>query len=332
MRQDKNVSLRSSPASIGEPIDSVPNPFVTRWIERALASDPPHARSLVVTVWGDALAPHGGIIWLAGLIRLMAPFGMNERLVRTSVFRLVRDGWLAAQSHGRRSRYRLTREGARRFEQAHHRIYAMPNPEWDGEWEVVLAPPDASSPAVRLKLRDELAWEGFGALGPGTYARPLHGDSALPRIVSALRLESRVTILQAKDHSSLAGASLGSRVGAAWDLAALTSDYRRFLRRFGSVIDAFRTTGAENGDPAQCFIVRTLLIHAFRRVLLRDPQLPPALLPLDWPGAAAFTLCRDFYRLTHKRAEMHLDATLSPDGERLPAANPEFYRRFGGID
>jgi phenylacetic acid degradation operon negative regulatory protein len=310
----------------------VPDPFVTRWVQRTLAAEPPRARSLIVTVWGDALAPHRGIVWLAGLIRLMAPFGINERLVRTSVFRLVRDGWLTAQSHGRRSRYRLTREGARRFEQAHHRIYAMPNPDWDGEWEVVLAPPDASYAAVRLKLRDELAWEGFGTLGPGTYARPLHGDSALPRIVAALRLGSRVTILRAKDHPSLTGASLAARVGTAWDLAALTSDYQRFLRRFGSVIDAFRTAGAENGDPAQSFIVRTLLIHAFRRVLLRDPQLPPALLPLDWPGAAAFALCRDFYRLTHKRAEMHLDATLSPDGDRLPAANADFYRRFGGID
>ena len=42
--------------------------------------------------------------------------------------------------------------------------------------------------------------------------------------------------------------------------------------------------------------MRTLLIHAYRRVLLRDPQLPAALLPLDWPGAAAYALCRDFYR------------------------------------
>ena len=77
------------------------DPFVSRWIARTLASDPPRARSLIVSVWGDALAPHGGVAWLSGLIRLMAPFGMNERLVRTSVFRLARDGWLSAQSRGR---------------------------------------------------------------------------------------------------------------------------------------------------------------------------------------------------------------------------------------
>src|SRR5207302_665777 len=233
MRQDKNVSQRHGRASSTLPSPSpMIDPFVARWIRRALASDPPRARSLIVTVWGDALAPHGGVVWLAGLIRLMTPFGINERLVRTSVFRLVRDGWLTAQSHGRRSRYRLTREGMRRFDQAHHRIYTTANPVWDGEWEVVLAPPDAA----RQKLRDELAWEGFGTLAPGTYARPLRGDSALPRIVSALRLESRITVLRAKDDPSLGSASLAARVGTAWDLAALAADYRRFLARFGGVM------------------------------------------------------------------------------------------------
>src|SRR5256885_16928975 len=95
MRQNKNVSQWRGRASSTRPSPSpVIDPFVARWIRRALASDPPRARSLIVTVWGDALAPHSGVVWLAGLIRLMAPFAMSERLVRTSVFRLVRDGWL----------------------------------------------------------------------------------------------------------------------------------------------------------------------------------------------------------------------------------------------
>jgi phenylacetic acid degradation operon negative regulatory protein len=42
-----------------------------------LKADPPRAKSLIVTVWGDALAPHGGAVWLAGLIRLMAPFAIS---------------------------------------------------------------------------------------------------------------------------------------------------------------------------------------------------------------------------------------------------------------
>src|SRR5207249_1908990 len=82
---------------------------------------------------------------------------------------------------------------------------------------------------------------------PGTYARPLPADSALSRIVSALRLESRITILRPKDDPLVGGASLAARVDTAWNLAALASDYRRFLARFGGVIDTFRAAGAENG-------------------------------------------------------------------------------------
>ena len=329
MNQGKTVSQNRDTDRTPAPS---PDPLVSRWIRNALAADPPRARSLIVTVWGDSLAPHGGAVWLSGLIRLMAPFGMNERLVRTSVFRLAQSGWLTGHTHGRRSRYRLTREGARRFQQAHHRIYAPANPHWDGDWELVLAPSDAASTSARAKLRDELAWEGFGVLGSGIYARPAHGDSALPRIVSALGLSSRVVVLRARDDATLGGASLVASVNGAWNVAAVASDYRRFLARFGRVIDAFRGRGAPPGDPQQCFIVRTLLVHAYRRVLLRDPQLPGSLLPHDWPGRAAFELCRDFYRLTHKRAEMHLDATLSPDGGPLSPATPAFYRRFGGLN
>jgi len=132
MQQAKSVSNLAGAA---------PDPRLGRWIARVLAAAPPRAPSLIVTVWGDALAPHGGEVWLSALIRLMAPFGINDRLVRTSVFRLARDGWLAARTEGRRSRYRLTAEGARRFADAHRRIYAPPDTTWEGEWEIVLAQP-----------------------------------------------------------------------------------------------------------------------------------------------------------------------------------------------
>lgn len=299
---------------------------VAGWVRRTLAADPPRAKSLIVTVWGDALSPHGGSVWLAGLIRLMAPFGFNERLVRTSVFRLARDGWLARVTRGRRSRYRLTRDGVRRFDDAYRRIYERPADDWHGEWELVLA--EGVSAARRAALRQELSWAGFGELGSAAYVRPHEPGRALPSILAAAGIPGTVVAALAAD---LPGQRpLASTVGHAWDLAALAADYRRFLTRFGAVIEQFRT--GRDHDPAQCFIVRTLLIHAYRRVLLRDPLLPASLLPLDWPGAAAYALCRDFYRLTHRHAERHLAATLSEPGTAWPAASAAFYARFGGLE
>jgi phenylacetic acid degradation operon negative regulatory protein len=309
---------------------NVPDPGIHRWIRRELKREPPRAPSLVITVWGDSIAPHGGAAMLGGLIDLLAAFGINERLVRTSVFRLAREGWLEAKPVGRESLYRLTPHGARRFRQAYRRIYASPDDTWNESWEIVIA--DGPSGAKRRALRQELDWEGFGAFEAGVFARPAAAASAVPRIAAALDVRNEITAFRAQDDPALGGRTLASRVADAWDLAALARHYREFLRRFGNVIDRFRIVDKATPDPAQALVVRTLLIHAYRRVLLRDPQLPAALLPLDWPGAAAFALCRDFYRLTHRAAERHLLTTLATASGRLPPASAEFHARFGGLD
>ena len=307
---------------------SRPDPHVSRWIDRELATAPPRAPSLTITVWGDAIAPHGGAVMLPGLIRLLEPFGVNARLTRTSVFRLARERWLAARRIGRRSLYRLTASGARRFEQAYRRIYVPADESWDENWELVIA---NGLPAPRRQaLGKELHWEGFGVLAPGVYARPLQAGNSDPPLVSAQG--AGVIVVQARDDARLRASSLASAVPRAWDLPRIARDYRRFLRRFGGVIERFRSASAAERDPEQCFIVRTLLIHEYRRVLLRDPRLPLALLPLDWPGGAAYTLCRDFYRLAHRSAELHLTSVLEGPNGALPPANAAFYERFGGLE
>jgi len=300
---------------------------IDRWIRRELARAPLKAKSLVVTVWGDAIAPHGGAVWLSGLIRLLAPLGLNERLVRTSVYRLVQEGWLAARQDGRRSLYRLTAGGLHRFEHAYRRIYAPPAGDWDGCWDVVLAPAAGLSARERHDLRKELGWEGFGAIAPGVLVRPVRVGSHDTRgeIIRALGLEGRVAAVIARD----APESLWGLAADCWNLEALEREYRRFITRFDWVLDSFRA-GA-GFDPERCFVVRTLLIHAFRRVTLHDPQLPAELLPARWPEPIAYALCRDFYRLTHISAERHLAATLETREGPLPPAAPYYYARFGGL-
>src|SRR5208337_3146400 len=89
MRAANSVSRSVAPAAA-----RARHAAIDRWIQHELLRAPLKAKSLVVTVWGDAIAPHGGAVWLSGLIRLLAPLGLNERLVRTSVYRLAQEGWL----------------------------------------------------------------------------------------------------------------------------------------------------------------------------------------------------------------------------------------------
>src|SRR3989440_11623619 len=99
---------------------------------------------LLIAVFGDSIGPRGGAVTLGSLIRLAAPFGLTERLVRTSVARLARDGWLVAKRSGRRSEYRLTRSGAERFAEATQRIYGESPREWDGRWTLLVLPSSRS--------------------------------------------------------------------------------------------------------------------------------------------------------------------------------------------
>ena len=65
-----------------------------RLVDQFQAQRPLRSGSLIITVYGDAIAPRGGTTWLGSLIALLEPFGLNPRLVRTSVFRLAKDVWL----------------------------------------------------------------------------------------------------------------------------------------------------------------------------------------------------------------------------------------------
>lgn len=303
--------------------------FVGQWIDEFLTQATIRANSLIITVYGDAISPHGGSVWLGSFIKLVQPLGLNDRMVRTSVFRLVKDRWLVAQQVGRRSYYSLTATGRRRFEHAYRRIYFQPKTQWEGDWQIVFTT-SAMSPNQREAMRKELLWEGFGVIAPGVLAHPSANTESLYDILQGTGVQDQVAVLRAKSLGALTAKPLRELVRECWNLEAVAADYGRYLDHFRPLWRALKS--AKSLDPEQCFVVRTLLMHEFRRVLLRDPQLPDQLLPADWPGAQARQLCRDIYVVTQRQAEQHLMSVLETASGRLPEAAPYFYERFGGLD
>jgi phenylacetic acid degradation operon negative regulatory protein len=298
------------------------------WIRRDLKKEPPRSKSLIATIFGDSVEPLAAGIWLSDLIELLRPFGVNERLVRTSTSRLAEDGWLASERHGRRSRYSLTESGRRRFEHAYQRIYAPPPSEWDGRWTVVILPKLGNGAPERSELRSELEWEGFGLLASGIFLHPAANTRAVDEILQQLGLSHRAIVARAQDSTDLTGLSLKYIVPQCWNLRMIADSYREFLARFESlaqVLDA-----ASHIAPDQAFIVQTLLIHTFRRVTLHDPRLPAPMLPADWPGHRAYNTCRRLYRMTYRQALNHLAQRIDPGAARkaVPAA---LTGRFGGL-
>lgn len=302
--------------------------FISQWIEDFLEQRPTRANSLIITVYGDFIAAHGGTVWLGSFIRLVEPLGLNERMVRTSVYRLSREKWLVSEQLGRRSHYSLTTSGKRRFEHAYRRIYFAPQDTWAGEWQLVLIPSSLGG-AQRDALRKELAWAGYGALASGILAHPSADADALLDILQEAGAHDKVVAMKAANISALTSRPMLELVHECWNLDALAARYHDFIELFRPLLRTMRSVNKL--DPEQCFLVQTLLMHDFRRTLLHDPQLPSQLLPANWSGGIARELCRDLYTITFPLAQQHLMSVCETVNGPLPAAAPYFYERFGGL-
>ena len=301
------------------------------WTRRLLRSDPPRSKSLIVTIFGDSLLPYVSEVWLGELIALLEPFAVNAQLARTSAFRLASEGWLRSRREGRSSRYGLTGSGRTRVEHAYHRIYDPPAPQWDGNWTIVIPGKDGSSISARAELRRELEWAGFGRVAARLFLHPRADAETLAEILARLGLSQDVVTLRARDLADCPTLSVNAFTSECWNLERVAAQYRSFLKHFQTVLPMLKSRLDPHLDPQTAFVLQTLLIHSFRRVILHDPRLPPALLPQDWPGHAAYDLCRQVYRRTHQPVLTYLTEHLEEARQRVFAPSSEFLRRFGGL-
>ena len=284
---------------------------------------PVRSGSLLITVLGDSIAPRGGTVTLGSLIRLSEPLGLPDRLVRTSVGRLAQDGWLSSNREGRQSEYSLTEHGKQRFAEATSRIYRAAPQSWDRNWTLLMLPRGAR----QKTLREELLWLGFGQVRPGVMAHPSRSVEDARTQLDELRLDADAVLMSATSEGPDSDKAL---VDAGWDLAELARSYKRFVDAFTPV--RAQVAGRSNLPAENAFVIRTLLIHEYRKIHLRDPLLPHSLLPSDWIGMSAYDLCRSLYRSVFAAAEQHVTSVAETLSGKLERASRQTYRRFGGLD
>ncbi|PKO88993.1 MAG: phenylacetic acid degradation operon negative regulatory protein PaaX [Betaproteobacteria bacterium HGW-Betaproteobacteria-12] len=288
------------------------------------------AGSLIISVFGDAILPRGGRVWLGSLIRLLEPLELNERLIRTSVFRLAKEEWLRTETVGRRADYVLTHSGRRRFEEASRHIYASHAPLWDRRWRLILAVGEFD-PKERERLRRALFWQGFGVLGADCFVHPSADLTAAFDALVAEGLSAhldRLMPLLAADSRSGLSANDADLVRRAWNLDELAGAYAAFVTTYLPILAELRGDRQAEVGAEDAFLLRTLLIHDYRRLLLRDPELPDVLLPVDWPGQKARLLCKELYRRLAPASERYLDQFLTLADGSNPPLDPAYAERF----
>lgn len=272
--------------------------------------EPSRTGSLIITFYGDAILPRGGSVWLGTLLQFLEMLETDGGVVRTAVSRLAADGWLDRDKVGRKSFYKLAPRGRERFQAAVEHVYNPHISDGAGRFELLLI----GNGAGRESSRAALTEAGFGNPMPGVWVVP-SGVVVPAEAAGAIRLE-----VTADDE-------MGRRlISESWSLQRTADSYEDFLKTFAPLESWVARD--DRPAPADAMLARILLIHHYRRVILRDPLLPAALLPAGWPADEARQFCARVYQALLPASEKWLDDHGESLSGRLPPPGPELRRRF----
>ena len=233
--------------------------------------------SLMVTLFGDLARAPGDTIQGTVLSEIMAAMDIRPEAVRVALHRLRNDGWIASVKKGRTSSHSLTAFGRAQSAAASARIYAEPGSTPDG-WQLALLEDGGNmSPADMLSA-------GFAPLMPRVY---IGGATASPVPGAAMAR----------------GEAVPDWLRAQFEPPALARDYaalHEVLKAAANDIPAETPL-----SPLQCAVLRCLVVHNWRRLVLKHPDLPAALYTPDWKGQQCHQLVST---LLHRFPRPSIDA------------------------
>lgn len=263
------------------------------------------ARSALFALYGEYLRCRGGRAPVAALVRLLAPVGIAAPAVRTTVSRMVRQGWLLPLRLAAGPGYQLTPEAAHQLDEAAARIHRPGRPGWDDRFDMVLIRPPVSR-RRRARL-DALSRLGYGMLDEQTWIAPRAAPDVDAVLIAAAIPYERFT-------ASHAGGTGGvpDVVARAWDLTGLGRAYRVFEQEQHTLLAAAHARSSDE----EAYAARFRLVHAWRSLLVRDPQLPAPLLPRRWPGLSAATFFERHANRLGPAADRFVDHCLQQNATR----------------
>jgi len=202
--------------------------------------------SLLVTVFGD-LAPDCPLDGPT-LSALMDGIGIKPEATRVALHRLRADGWITSQKKGRISEHRLTPKGRRDSEAARPRIYGRPNTK--------------ETPAKVILMR-----EAGNALDPAVFA------SIGPRLFMCGQ-----DAVAPSDAMTLATSDIPKWLGHQIEPTVLLRSYEALF----SVLNQIDSEVTAPSSPLEIAMLRVMIVHAWRRLVLKHPILPRTAHTPEW--------------------------------------------------
>lgn len=217
--------------------------------------------SLIITLMGDLARAPGETLPAAFLSRITGRLSVRPEAMRVALHRLRRDGWIESHREGRSSSYAFTPFGRAEAERAARRIYA-PAPPPAAPWHLLLSAPAPKK--ARIEQAAAMRDGGYAVLSPGVYL----GFGAAPDLPGFAAFSG--TPAPAPDW-------LRDQLFP----APLRRDYQAFAHALAQVKAG--APGLADLPETDRIALRALVVHGWRRLVLRHPQLPPGFIPPDCP-------------------------------------------------
>lgn len=271
-----------------------------------------NTQSMIFTIYGDYIRHYGSTIWIGSLIRLLKEFGHNEQAVRVAVSRMVKQGWLVSERRGAKSYHSLTPRGTERMNEAGDRIFKFEDHAWDGKWRMLLYKIPEEQRQIRDELRKELLWSGFGSFSASCWISPNPLEKQVNALIKKYDIAEYVDFFESvyKNNSNQ------KLVEKSWPLGDIQEKYDAFISHYSTTYLKHKAW-MENNEltDADCFVVRTELVHEYRKFLFSDPGLPKELLPENWNGSKAMRLFKQYYLLLAAPASHFFEQVFKEDND-----------------
>jgi phenylacetic acid degradation operon negative regulatory protein len=210
------------------------------------------------------------------------------------------------------------------YERVAARIYDLDEPTWSRVWQLVV--PVNLGEQVKDAFFRSLSWQGYRQITPGLFARPGAGGAELQTMLEEYSVRDNVLLMNADESVLSSRVALREVIDTRWKLDEVAADYRIFLKRFQPLQRWLSQKSSIDTEAA--LIIRLLLVHEYRRLLLKDTPLPAVLLPSSWPGTKAKLTAAGIYRQVANPSVTYIMAHLEGLHGLLPEPSKQFTQRF----
>lgn len=239
----------------------------------ALTADRPHRLwSLIISVFGDLAQAPGSRISGTALGQITDLVGIKPEAMRVALHRLRKDGWIESVREGRASFHQLTEFGCRQCAEASPRIYG-PDPDPSASVHLLLV--EDGTPDSRRLLETYALTELYVQIS----GQALVGLGDPPEDAEGLFVVRSIDV-EVPDWLKVKVCP-----------SDLQADYGRLFRALEIVEHQIGST--KGMTVIEIATLRTLVVHSWRRVLLRHPSLPAQFFPDGWVGSECRALVSD---------------------------------------